>query len=137
MYSTRYTQQDTPEPYGTEPQSRPIPRQITSGQGQLPIHQMNAPYYMPPYYPIPPLGKGPTTTIVDQRLPMVPFKFRPRALKITIVLIILGVTLCTIGILRILSFSRYFLNDFGYTKFLNKNTKKGYSLFIFIGYLLF
>ena len=54
-----------------------------------------APYYMPPYYPIPMVTRKPTTYEVDRSLPSVRFMQRPRALKIAIVLLIIGVTLCS------------------------------------------
>ncbi len=75
--------------YGTEshsppPVPYPIPHQYT----------FCGPYYLPPFYPIPPIRKGPPMHEVDQRLPTVPFKQRPLALKLTIGLLIVGIGLC-------------------------------------------
>jgi hypothetical protein len=66
-----------------------------------------APYYMPPFYPIPPIAKGPPMSVVDNQLPLVPFKNRPRAMKIAIALLVTGVIFCIFGSLLTLPGAGY------------------------------
>jgi len=80
--------------YSPTPPLQQMPMQDSYPMPAQPITQPKSPYYMPPYYPIPPRTKGPPMYEVDRSLPNVPFKLRPRAYKIAIVLIIIGVILC-------------------------------------------
>jgi hypothetical protein len=72
-----------------------------------PMNPLKAPYYMPPYYPIPSIAKGPPMGLVDQQLPGVPFKLRPMAMKIAIGILIIGVVFCIFGSLITLTGARY------------------------------
>jgi hypothetical protein len=91
----------------------PPPPPTTGQYGQNPpgnsksIKNMRAPYYMPPYYPIPPLTKGLPMGMVDAQLPLVRFKSRPRSLKIAIGMLILGVVFCIFGALLIMPGTGY------------------------------
>jgi MFS family permease len=67
-----------------------------------------APYYLPPYYPTPTLSHGPPMHVLDQQLNKVPFKFRPRAYKIALCLLIIGVVICLGWVGLMLTSTYYF-----------------------------
>jgi len=110
--------------YSPTPPPQQTPMQDPYPMPEQPSARARAPYYMPPYYPIPPRTKGPPMYEVDRSLPNVPFKLRPRAYKIAIVLIIIGVILCLGAALFLFSFTLYFFISYLF-----------FVLFIIIGML--